>query len=228
VVPDGVSTIHVVATGAPGAVGGLTAGNGDPAGSGAQVSGDLAVTLGQKLFVNVGGAPTSGSCGFGVACNGGFNGGGTSMFGGGGGASDVRTVSRDQPNSLESRLIVAGGGGGSGANQSCPGGAGGDAGSAGGDGASSCSNTAGGTGGGAVGQNAGGAGGIPLGGNGSLGQGGNGGGLYGLTGGGGGYYGGGDVGRGLRYNSGAGVEAAVPTWCHKAATPPSPPAARRR
>ena len=110
--PDGVSSIHVVATGAPGAVGI----SGGPAGRGAKVSGDLTVTSGQNLYVNVGGAPT----------------GGTptaselpvrwvqrwrvsSIFGGGGGgASDVRTDIQDRGGSLASRLIVAGGGGGSG------------------------------------------------------------------------------------------------------------------
>ena len=122
VVPAGVSTIYVVATGAPGAVGFF----GGSAGRGAQVSGDLTVTPGQTLYVNVGGTPTNvaGTCFENVACIGGFNGGGSSLYafggrgGGGGGASDVRTVatpsSGDQSESLNSRLIVAGGGGGSG------------------------------------------------------------------------------------------------------------------
>ena len=106
-VPDGVSTIHVVATGAPGSLGDL----GDSAGRGARVSGNLTgLVAGQDLYVNVGGAADGES--------GGFNGGGSSGHygGGGGGASDVRTVSRsgDPLESLESRLIVAGGGGGSG------------------------------------------------------------------------------------------------------------------
>ncbi len=55
VVPAGVGTIDVVATGAPGAVG-LEGGS---AGRGAKVSGDLTVTPGDTLYVNVGGAPTS-------------------------------------------------------------------------------------------------------------------------------------------------------------------------
>jgi hypothetical protein len=120
VLPNGVSSVHVVATGAPGAVGDI----GGRAGRGAQVSGDLPVSPGQTLYVNVGGAPTFSntptlSCvqrdfTF-IACAGGFNGGGSSQSGGGG-ASDVRTLSRsgDQVESLESRLIVAAGGGGSG------------------------------------------------------------------------------------------------------------------
>ena len=205
---EGVSTIHVVAIGAPGAVG-L---NGGTAGLGARVeSGDLKVTPGDTLYVNVGGGPTGGNC-FNIACNGGFNGGGSggSFGGGGGGASDVRTVSREQSGSVDSRLIVAGGGGGSGEGASrcddiegdpgpiLPGGTGGDAGSDGGDG-TSCRSLAAGTGGKAGGQSAGGVGGSPggqtagMGGNGSLGLGGNSGGLTG-GGGGGGYYGGGGGG----------------------------------
>jgi Glycine rich protein len=133
-----VSTIHVVAAGAPGAVG-LEGGS---AGRGARVSGDLTVAPGDTLYLNVGGAPTNVAvtCHPAAACIGGFNGGGSSIFGGGGGgASDVRTVSRDQDGSLASRLIVAGGGGGSGLGATCietlSGGSGGAAGSDGGDGA---------------------------------------------------------------------------------------------
>ena len=198
-VPGGVSTIHVVATGAPGAVG-LVGGS---AGRGAQVSGDLTVTPGQTLYVNVGGAPSlpsdpaGGDCLPDVACIGGFNGGGTGggSGGGGGGASDVRTVSRTEAVSLDSRLIVAGGGGGSGrGGGTCQllGGNGGDAGLDGGDGPW-CGSLDGGTGGDAGGQSAGGVGGSPGGENGSLGLGGNGGGNSG-GGGGGGYYGGGGGG----------------------------------
>src|SRR5215213_5340583 len=96
-VPLGVSTIHVVATGAPGAEGFM----GGTEGAGAQVSGDLTVTPGDSLYVNVGGIPTGGYCDPNVACIGGFNGGGSSLFGGGGGgASDVRTVSRAEAGSL--------------------------------------------------------------------------------------------------------------------------------
>ena len=220
-VPDGVSTIHVVATGAPGAVGFF----GGSAGRGARVSGDLTVTPGQTLYVNVGGTPTNvaGNCFENVACNGGFNGGGSSIYafggrgGGGGGASDVRTVatpsSGDQSESLNSRLIVAGGGGGSGQGRGCgiddpplPGGTGGDAGEDGGDG-TPCPSENGGTGGDAGSQSAGGSGGSPEGQSGSLGLGGNGGGSFGGGGfgggGGGGYYGGGGGG-GLNGASAAG------------------------
>ena len=49
VVPAGVSSVHVVALGAPGASGGASGGRG------AWVSGDLPVAPGQTLFVEVGG-----------------------------------------------------------------------------------------------------------------------------------------------------------------------------
>ena len=196
-VPDGVSSVHVVATGAPGAVSATSF----AAGHGAEVSGDLTVTPGDTLYVEVGGAPTvGGNCFSGVACVGGFNGGGSSRSGGGGGgASDVREQARDQSGSLDSRLIVAAGGGGSGQGTFCSpnstvnrGGAGGDAGSNGGNG-EKCITVSGGTGGGAGGQTAGGAGGSPDGQSGSLGQGGNGG-VNAGGGGGGGLYGGGGGG----------------------------------
>jgi hypothetical protein len=201
-VPLGVSTIHVEATGAPGAVGSASGNARGPAGRGARVSGDLTVTPGDALYVEVGGAPTGGgtsACYVECNCIGGFNGGGSSGFyaGGGGGASDVRTAARGQDGSLATRLIVAGGGGGSGSSETClvsggslAAGAGGDAGSAGGDGPT-CGTTPGGTGGKAGGQS-GGAGGSPDGQSGSLGQGGNAGSTGG--GGGGGYYGGGGSG----------------------------------
>jgi hypothetical protein len=219
VVPAGVRSVHVVAIGAPGAVGSASGIEQGPAGLGAQVSGDLTVTPGQTLYVEVGGAPTgSDNCFAGVDCIGGFNGGGSSgsFGGGGGGASDVRTVSRDQDGSLGSRLIVAAGGGGSGSSNFCDetvedrtGGAGGDAGSDGGNG-ENCVATPGGTGGTAGTQSAGGdggVGGVPLiqAPSGSLGLGGNGGDEQG-GGGGGGYYGGG--GGGDRNVSASGVTPA--------------------
>ena len=95
VVPEGVSSVHVVATGAPGAVGASMVAA--PAGRGAVVSGNLTgLTPGQTLYVNVGGAPTgagttaavqalTASAGSTVA------GRQTPGGGGGGGASDVRT-----------------------------------------------------------------------------------------------------------------------------------------
>jgi hypothetical protein len=213
VVPQGVSSVDVVATGAPGAVA-FNSGDNTPAppGLGAVVSGNLTVTPGQTLYVNVGGAPTgagTSDCGGpgSVDCVGGFNGGGETGPGGGagGGASDVRTQPRTVPlASDDSRLIVAAGGGGAGIGGNCTppgsssdvGGSGGDAGSDGGNG-ESCQGASGGTGGKAGTQTAGGLGGVPGGERGSLGQGGSGGSLGDLGsggGGGGGYYGGGGGG----------------------------------
>ena len=85
VVPAGVSSIHVVATGAPGAVGDF----GGTPGRGARVSTDLSVGSGQTLYVNVGGTPTGAgtrNCTsfttLALNCISGFNGGGTSLYGG--------------------------------------------------------------------------------------------------------------------------------------------------
>ncbi|MDA8202860.1 MAG: fibronectin type III domain-containing protein [Chloroflexi bacterium] len=114
-VPSGVSSLHVVAVGAPGGSGYWNAGAG---GHGAIVSGDLAVTPGETLYVEVGGAGGAGWLGYG---SGGWNGGGRGGYnvngnipygGGGGGGSDIRTISRADAGSLDSRLVVAGGGGG--------------------------------------------------------------------------------------------------------------------
>jgi hypothetical protein len=125
-VPAGVTTIHVVAQGGQGALGGSSTG-----GLGAEVSGDLTVTAGDTLYVEVGGSGSGGGVG-------GYNGGGSSSGGGGGGgASDVRTKPASDSGTLDSRLLVAagaGGGGGAVGTNACPGGNGGDAGSAGGPG----------------------------------------------------------------------------------------------
>jgi hypothetical protein len=130
VVPAGVSSVQVVATGAPGAEGAvlaLSGGSPAPGGRGAVVSGNLTgLTPLQTLYVNVGGAPSGGDdCAAGIDCIGGFNGGGFSgnnFAGGGGGASDVRTQPRTVPlASDDSRLIVAAGGGGGGAGGTCNG-----------------------------------------------------------------------------------------------------------
>jgi hypothetical protein len=85
-------------------------------GKGGYTRGNVYLSAGQQLFVYVGGMPTS--------YVGGYNGGAsvknteyTSQFGAaGGGASDVRLVSGawDATASLNSRIIVAGGGGGAG------------------------------------------------------------------------------------------------------------------
>lgn len=116
-VPASVSRIDITAVGAAGA-----SHAGGPGGKGALVSGSVAVTPGQLLYVEVGGPGQSDEAG-----TGGFNGGGTGR-GGGGGASDARTLPQSGgASSLLSRVIVAGGGAGAGA------GAGGDAGSSGGN-----------------------------------------------------------------------------------------------
>src|SRR4051794_10717966 len=93
VVPAGVTSLTV------GAVGGTGKGGGAPA----EAKGNISVTPGQTLYVEVGGSATGRA--------GAFNGGGpggNSTAGGGGGASDVRTVARAASGTLTSRLIVAG------------------------------------------------------------------------------------------------------------------------
>ena len=105
-VPSGVSALYVVASGGRGGDAGLELG-----GLGATATGDVHVTAGQVLYVEVGGnggARTSPSGGF----NGGAAGGVSTAFegsqsgAGGGGASDVRTVSDSATGSLGSRLVI--------------------------------------------------------------------------------------------------------------------------
>jgi hypothetical protein len=159
-VPSGVTSVHVEAVGGAGGVGGhFFSPVGGSGGVGAVVSGVLAVTPGNTLYVEVGGNGEPGLFagepeGLGL---GGFNGGADSagihepgLGGGGGGASDVRTVSRaEAATTLGSRLLVAAGGGGGGAGQCLSatgsGGAGGNAEEPGGSG-SECSNSGGGAG----------------------------------------------------------------------------------
>lgn len=110
-VPDGVTEVHVVA------VGGHGGATGSPSNFafGAAVSGDLPVSGGQTLFVEVGANGAAAAS---------FGGGGAGALGSaaGGGASDVRTVSCGSPcdlttpDSLDSRVLVAGGAGGTGAS----------------------------------------------------------------------------------------------------------------
>jgi hypothetical protein len=203
-VPDGVTQVHVIATGA---AGGTASDGGTPGGRGAVVSGDLPVKAG-LLYVEVGGLG-SGAGGFNGGGNGGKGGfGGEVLSGGGGGASDVREVSSGGVSSLQSRLLVAAGGGGGGifqeqSNPACPGGPGGDEEQPGTDGAN-CGNAVA-FGGGAGRANEAGAGGAgqPQGTPGTLGAGGddtaegNGG------GGGGGLYGGGGGGGTQMFTAGA-------------------------
>lgn len=121
VVPAGVSSIAIEATGAPGARGQDFSfpGPGGVRGLGARARNVLAVNPGQVLYVNVGGPGPAG--GF----NGGAPGGGGNVFQGGdgghgGGATDLRTCATGAPlcpgggDTLGSRLVVAGGGGGGG------------------------------------------------------------------------------------------------------------------
>lgn len=115
-VPAGVSSLHVVAIG--GAGGGASYGL--TGGYGARVEGDVPVTGGTTVYAVVGGNGDT----FGHA---GANGGGMGAPGTGGGASDIRTAKTD----LTTRLLVAGGGGGTGDSNytgTHAGGVGGDAG----------------------------------------------------------------------------------------------------
>jgi hypothetical protein len=122
-VPSGVWKLRVTATGAPG--GGPSSGL--TGGRAAVVSATVPVTPRQLLFLEVGGAGGLPQGGF----NGGADGGartGLSVYGGGG-ASDLRALPRSLGFfSLESRGLVAAGGGGS----AWPAAAGGDAGAPGG------------------------------------------------------------------------------------------------
>lgn len=196
-VPAGVTSVSVTAIGGRG---GRSTAEGNIGGRGAQVSGSLTnLTPSQTLYVEVGGNANAvgASCAGAGECVGGFNGGGSVfvLSGGGGGASDVRTMPRSTPlSTVDSRLVVAAGGGGAGVGQApCAVSAGGDAGSAGADG-----DCGGGTGGQPGTATAGGAGGSGVvdGQAGQLGGGGGGGGSDGRLGGagGGGLYGGGQGG----------------------------------
>jgi hypothetical protein len=110
-VPAGVANVTITAIG--GAGGTPSSGGGLSGGRGATVTGVVAVSPGQVLYVHVGG---NGDVGLG-----GYNGGGASgvtqqgaKAWGGGGASDVRTAPESAgAASIDSRLIVAAGGGGS-------------------------------------------------------------------------------------------------------------------
>jgi hypothetical protein len=157
-------------------------------GLGGKVTGDFR-TIPSTLYVAVGSAGKTGN-----SVVGGFNGGGRSgsgsyVEGSGGGASDIRTGLE-----IDSRIVVAGGGGGNGAGNTLPAGAGGALfASAGQDGQAKAggggSQVSGGAGGLANGSGTSGtAGALSLGGNGGSSD------LYGGGGGGGGYYGGGGGG----------------------------------
>jgi Glycine rich protein len=133
-VPAGIFSVEVLA------VGGRGGNASKPGGAAAQVSGELSVTPGETLYVEVGG---NGGEGGPDQNAGGFNGGGEGA-GGGGGASDVRTSPRASGLGPDTRLLVAGGGGGGGKTGAAIAGAGGGAGQ-GGE-ASSAGNGGGGAG----------------------------------------------------------------------------------
>ena len=122
VVPDGVGSVTITAVGGAGAAG-TTANNATaPGGVGGSVTATYPVTAGDTLYVQVGGAGTSGINQPGGNGRGGVGGGGNGgvthssykgageYSGGGGGASGVSTT----PNCSQ-WLVVAGGGGGGGA-----------------------------------------------------------------------------------------------------------------
>jgi hypothetical protein len=223
VVPAGVTRVHVVAFGGAGAMG--WPGNEFPeahpgaGGLGAVVSGNVGVTPGETLFVEVGGEGETPFPEHLQSGRGGFNGGGSSpiggLGGGGGGATDVRMASigaEPSPGnkaSLESRLLVAAGGGGGGETQ-CEIGGGGAGGNAEEEGHAGFGCTSFGGGGGAGTSKKGGAGGTSsestAGTEGALGSGGGGGGGAG----GGGLYGGGSGGAGIGGGGGGGGSNLVP------------------
>ncbi len=142
-VPTGVSSVRVNAIGAAGGQAFGPFGNDGTGGAGADVVGQLPVSAGEVLYVEVAASGFNGGGSGGEGFEGGFG-------GSGGGASDVRTSSMAEPESLESRLLVAGGGGGGGgAFQDGAGGDGGNAGNpgtAGSGGSSSTDGIAGGAG----------------------------------------------------------------------------------
>src|SRR5258707_1453890 len=78
-VPSGVTTVSVDAIGAGGAAHDAATGGG----RGAEVAGNLTVTPGDTLYVEVGGTPTNDAalCYAATPCSGGWNGGGTDLTG---------------------------------------------------------------------------------------------------------------------------------------------------
>jgi hypothetical protein len=202
-VPEGVTSLQVTAVGAIG--GDRDPMDAVPAAAAARVSGDLEVTPGQTLYVEVGGKGEDHVAGE----EGGFNGGGDGDSGGGG-ASDVRTMPLAAGLSPDPRLIVAAGGGGAGGTYAAgEGGAGGAAGSPGSEGVGSGGVNLGGAAGTGTAGGLGGAGCANKGVDGELGLGGDGGTSNIGTasdggGGGGGYYGGGGGGGGACALTGSG------------------------
>ena len=203
IVPTGVLAVHAIL------IGGSGGASGEPGGAPVIANGDVPVSPGETLYIEVGGSGQDGGAGGGGGFNGGGAGGsgGGPAAGGGGGASDIRTVTRSAGSSLESRLIVAGGGGGAGGSGELS--VGGEGGAAGFEGEDAL-------GGGLKGwpgfEGSGGAGGAGTGAtgvDGQFGTGGTGGSSCDLLGGGGGgggggYYGGGGGGGGCETSGGGG------------------------
>jgi hypothetical protein len=128
VVPTGVTTISVIAKGAKGAAGAWTTiSHSGAGGNGAIITGNVTVTPGETLQVNIGGTPATGAGAAGYNGGGASVGNGTSWGGGGGGASDIRRGAF----ALADRIIVAAGGGGGGSEDAAIGGQGGLNGTAG-------------------------------------------------------------------------------------------------
>lgn len=127
-VRDGSTQVYIEAMGAQGWQGS------NPAGQGGFASGTLEVTEGEELYIYVGGQGER-AIGAYNPMGGGWNGGGDGQnngggdtVGGGGGASDVRLILDADPlnpESLASRVLVAGGGGSSTNNSGARGGHGG-------------------------------------------------------------------------------------------------------
>ena len=130
---------------------GASGGNGDGnnssyAGLGGYTSGILKIEENHNFFIYVGGQGT-----YAIVCTGGWNGGGSannvrSASGSGGGASDIRLISGQWNNidSLRSRIMVAGAGGGGG-RYSAKGGNGGGLTGTNGNGSTGGTQTSGGT-----------------------------------------------------------------------------------
>jgi hypothetical protein len=125
IVPEGITSLQIVATGAGGGGGGLSGTNaGSVGGGGAVVTSAIAVTPGQVLSFVVGGGGGGGTDGPGDS-----NGYTCGTGGGGGGSTNVAVGAADQ-------IIAGGGGGGGSCNSGSAGGSGGGANGAGGAGAS--------------------------------------------------------------------------------------------
>ncbi|HEX7299937.1 MAG TPA: choice-of-anchor D domain-containing protein [Solirubrobacteraceae bacterium] len=122
VVPAGVLSLHLVATGAPGGTGV----GGAQGGLGATIAADVVVTPGEQLRIVVGGRGDDGA----VCCHS----SGESGHGGSGSSGNIGGAGGG-PTKVESafglRLVVAGGGGGGGGRGTGAGGRGGDAGAPG-------------------------------------------------------------------------------------------------